>query len=700
MAPQADPLRAEAFTLFSQGQRIYEVASALGKPRSTIQSWYETWKQSGPETPQRYAPPNGQSQVTDLELEKRDMEIAALRAKLKIAEGTRPEVVPAYSTPPSQSPEARWKAAEADNAEHIRKALLAAKFSVDLPDDKPSALVFISDQHIALGNCIDLKQMRLDAEAVASTEGAYAVLGGDGCDNHVKHRAAVLAARSQPKEQFELFEYYLQIFSHRVLVAISGNHCVDTETEALTKRGWKTLFELLPDDKVLGLDSCGVGKWQPIERVFTKQFTGNLKHLRTTRLDIACTPEHRIMYKTWHGGHASDSWGFMPASEAASGSVVVPTSSRSENPVREDISDEELEIVGWLLTDGWINSSKKSRTRSVAFSQRQSNAHQITSLLDRAGLPYKTRTRTRAVAAVCGKAIKSSEPEVTIYLGVSASRRILELCPVKGRLPSWAWEISDWQFSKLLYAIIHGDGTFVGKSAYVLYGKRDFLDSVQAAAIFHGWNANITIVRPNDHRLNLCYGRPHRIDFKGKWSDIPYSGIVWCLTVPLGNFLIRRHGRSHFTGNCLWTDQVAGVDVMGDLVRRNRVCYAPDEAFLDISLGSQKYKVAVRHQYRMNSSFNETHCVKQYYRNGTENWDIGCIGHHHVGACEYFYGHGEEKVALRPGSYQITSAYSRQYGFNTTVPTCPTVVVYPDRKEMVAFHRLEPALRFLKAERG
>lgn len=374
MAPQADPLRAEAFTLFSQGQRIYEVASALGKPRSTIQSWYETWKQSGPETPQRYAPPNGQSQVTDLELEKRDMEIAALRAKLKIAEGTRPEVVPAYSAPPSQSPEARWKAAEADNAEHIRKSLLMAHFSVELPSE-PCAITFVSDQHISIGNTVDLARMRSDAELIASVDGVYAILGGDATDNHIKHRSAVLAARSQPSDQFELFEWYLSILAHRVLVAISGNHD-------------------------------------------------------------------------------------------------------------------------------------------------------------------------------------------------------------------------------------------------------------------------------------------------------------------------------------LWTNQMAGVDVLSGLLKQQRVCYAPDEALLKIHLGSQEYKVAMRHQYRMNSSFNETHCVKQYYRNGQENWDIGCIGHHHVGACEYFYGHGEEKVALRPGSYQITSAYSRQYGFNTTVPTCPTVVLYPDRKEMVAFHRLEPALRFLKAERG
>jgi len=378
MAPQPDPQREQAFRLFSDGKRVFEVAQVLCKPRSTVQCWMAAWNRENHAVALE-APVDAleakemASHGSACEHAVLAMENAALRQRLKIAEGARPTVVSAYVAPPSSSPGSRWKAAELDNAEHIKKSLLMAEFSVDL-GDRPIAVTFVSDQHISLGNTVDLQRMREDAELIAASDGCYAVLGGDATDNHLKHRAAVLAARSQPSDQYELLEWYLSIFAHRVLVAISGNHD-------------------------------------------------------------------------------------------------------------------------------------------------------------------------------------------------------------------------------------------------------------------------------------------------------------------------------------LWTNQVAGVDVLSGLLQKQLVCYAPDEALLQVNLGSQQYKIALRHQYRMNSAFNETHCVKQYYRHGTENWDIGCIGHHHVGACEYFYGHGEEKVALRPGSYQITSAYSRQFGFNRTVPTCPTVVIYPDRKEMVAFHRLEPALRFLKAER-
>lgn len=358
MAPQVDQQRVEAFSLFSQGCRVYEVANALGKPRSTVSEWHKVWQQSQP---------------TVDPLEAKEMELASLRAKLQQAIQTGPKVQPAYEPLPTATPEARWRAAEVENAECIRRALLMAEFSVELPNE-PCAITFVSDQHISIGNTVDLARMREDAEMIASQDGVFAILGGDATDNHIKHRSAVLAARSQPSDQFELFEWYLSIFAHRVLVAIAGNHD-------------------------------------------------------------------------------------------------------------------------------------------------------------------------------------------------------------------------------------------------------------------------------------------------------------------------------------LWTNQIAGLDVLGDLCKRKRVCYAPDEALLNISLGSQKYQVGMRHQYRMNSTFNETHAVKQWFRNGEYDWDIGCIGHHHVSAVEPFWGHGVERWACRPGSYQITSAYSRQFGFNKTRPLCPSFVLFPDRRKIVGFHQLEDAIVYLKAVR-
>lgn len=145
-----------------------------------------------------------------------------------------------------------------------------------------------------------------------------------------------------------------------------------------------------------------------------------------------------------------------------------------------------------------------------------------------------------------------------------------------------------------------------------------------------------------------------------------------------------------------WTVAVAGVDMLKEIAAKNRIAYAPDEARINVTCGTQQYKVAIRHQYRLNSSFNQTHSPKQWFRNGTEEFDVGVICHHHEPASEHCILHGKKRWVARPGSYQYTSAYSRQLGYNPALPTCPTVILFPDERRLVGFDDVRDAALLLK----
>ena len=149
-----------------------------------------------------------------------------------------------------------------------------------------------------------------------------------------------------------------------------------------------------------------------------------------------------------------------------------------------------------------------------------------------------------------------------------------------------------------------------------------------------------------------------------------------------------------------WTEAMAGVDMVNWIASKNRICYAPAEAHLDVSVGSHEYKISFRHQYRMNSTFNETHAVKQWLRHGDTPFDVGCVCHHHSPAIEECLIMGEHRLFCRPGSYQITSSHSRQYGYNLTTPTCPTVVFYPDTRRLIGFYDVKDAAKWLNMELG
>ena len=142
-----------------------------------------------------------------------------------------------------------------------------------------------------------------------------------------------------------------------------------------------------------------------------------------------------------------------------------------------------------------------------------------------------------------------------------------------------------------------------------------------------------------------------------------------------------------------WSAQIGGVDFLGEIAKQNKICYAPAEARLNISVAGQEYKMMVRHQSgRFNSSLNQTHAVKRHYEYGTDLFDIGVICHHHEAACEAFIRHGLKRYAARPGSYQILSPYAHQYGYSRAIPTCPTFILFPKERRMIGFDDVKDAV--------
>lgn len=132
-----------------------------------------------------------------------------------------------------------------------------------------------------------------------------------------------------------------------------------------------------------------------------------------------------------------------------------------------------------------------------------------------------------------------------------------------------------------------------------------------------------------------------------------------------------------------WTRDEAGIDMVSQLARLNRVHYAPDEILLTVAVPGQEYRIKVRHQYRYNSSLNLTHTVKRMWEQGQDEFDVGVVGHHHEAAIEPFIKHGRRIWAARPGSYQLTSSFSRRYGYNHSIPTCPTFLLFPGPRHQV-----------------
>lgn len=145
----------------------------------------------------------------------------------------------------------------------------------------------------------------------------------------------------------------------------------------------------------------------------------------------------------------------------------------------------------------------------------------------------------------------------------------------------------------------------------------------------------------------------------------------------------------------LWTLEFGGLDMVRRLAESNRVFYAPHQMYIDVRVGNQTYKIAMRHQYRYNSSINQLHAVHRWYDMGEIPFDIGVICHHHESCIGQFKRHGRQVWGARPGSYQLTSNYAEVYGYNRSTPTCPTFILSGDEHRITGFEDVKVAARML-----
>jgi len=131
-----------------------------------------------------------------------------------------------------------------------------------------------------------------------------------------------------------------------------------------------------------------------------------------------------------------------------------------------------------------------------------------------------------------------------------------------------------------------------------------------------------------------------------------------------------------------WTAQFSGVDMLAEIAAKQNVICTASGVEIRYHVGRQVYKLFIQHKYRYGSSFNLTHTVKRLWEMGLCDFDIGVVEHQHVPAMEPFVKHGQEKLAIRPGTYKTRDSWAQKQGFYGAKIGVPIVFLWPDEKRM------------------
>ena len=118
---------------------------------------------------------------------------------------------------------------------------------------------------------------------------------------------------------------------------------------------------------------------------------------------------------------------------------------------------------------------------------------------------------------------------------------------------------------------------------------------------------------------------------------------------------------------------------------------------VNLVVGTQEYKIAARHKYRYNSSYNWTHSPKQLVRFEEKTADVAVVAHNHVTAIEHTQEYDKDRVYVRPGSMKGADRWARSIGFKDSGKRMPCVVLWPDKRQMMTFMDLDQCADYMES---
>lgn len=359
-----------------------------------------------------------------------------------------------------------------------------------------------------------------------------------------------------------------------------ATNCLDYNTEALTKRGWVKGPDLLLTDEILTKNAdSGLLEWQhPTNIKLFPNYEGPLVTFKSKTFDAVTTPEHRwLVYNKGANRNECQT----SATLSRWGDHRIHRTGNYEQKESKFV-DDYVELLGWILTDGFYKSNKTSKLTTIGICQSEranlANVLRIDALLRRLGQPTNRHVRP------------DSKCVYWDFAGPQA-QRIRDLFPKRKLTHAFLSQISTGQAKLLLEIFLLADGHIeeVSGKRQIAAEDREEVDAIQTLCTLCGiattskWRdmsgyARVSSKMKNVPRASGCFYitllTRDRIQVQHRHVKEVVVGKcpVWCPMVPNTYFVARRSGKVWITGNTPIQGSAADVVKMGML----RIFYEGD----------------------------------------------------------------------------------------------------------------------------
>ena len=369
--------------------------------------------------------------------------------------------------------------------------------------------------------------------------------------------------------------------------------CYDDQTEVLTKNGWKLFKEIEFSDEICCLDpETERIHYSKPQHIVSYPYVGDMFHIKTRSLDLMVTPNHRIVYRHINRlarGRVPGPIHIANPDKLYGKNFAIPRSGVWEAEDIEDFElpemsvrsfggyrqlatvqvyrmDDWLNFFGWYVTEGCVRY-RGEPTEVILDQQTDSeNADRIRNAMNRLHLHW----------------VESNRPDGTTQFSI-ANNHLANYLAQFGKshekfIPAKLKNISKRQLCILFNSLMAGDGHINARGSKYYHSKSlRLLGDVQEIVMKLGMAGTIcSHYRPKrgitEYYLSIAdqtnnyslvkTGNPEE-KAHGRTSQTwePYSGVVYCCTVPSGIIMVRRNGRACWSGNTLGEYGTPNVDI-------------------------------------------------------------------------------------------------------------------------------------------
>lgn len=339
--------------------------------------------------------------------------------------------------------------------------------------------------------------------------------------------------------------------------------CYSSDTEVLTRSGWKLHQDVSLDDEVCCFNlQTDAQEWQHPSHIHAFPFIGDMISINggtKAPLDLLVTPNHRMVVQPGYplpvGSRAPHKnprhWAFREASTLSTCKWKLPYAI-GEDTTGHGGNIEFARFLGWWISEG-----------SLAY-----DAPVLTQVVGE--MSERMRETVANIGYEANYLVQDFPPrQPCMHLRLRGAtvlgRWLREQCggtTYSKRIPKCAFSWSLEARRALLEALIDGDGTrhTENRSSYFTTSCQ-LADDVQRLAISLGYSGRITnhdaANESSVPRFCVHIGRRRYVTIQPRnFSTVPYSGMVYCLTVPTGAYVTRRNGRMAVAGNSAFWDDI------------------------------------------------------------------------------------------------------------------------------------------------